>query len=466
MADLDLVKVFEDTKADMANRKLIGVFDKIEDACEAAVAAQKQLMAKNTTAERQKMIENIKKVALANLERICACEYIESGYGRYEDKVLKNGGSFSDTPDTKDIPIQVYSGSKGLTIDYYAPFGVLGAVTPVTNPASTIIANTICNIAVGNALVFNPHPGALKSAAFTVDMVNRAIMEAGGPENMCVMPENATMETLDYILNYKPIRLVLGTGGPGMVKTIMASGKKAICAGPGNPPSIIDTTADIKRAAYEVTQSSTFDNNILCVAEKEIFVVADIWDEFIAAMEEVGNVHLTAEQAATLTEMCLNKNPEGSDEPYSANKKWVGKNANVILKAAGIPVEGDPRLAFFEADNMHPFVQTEQMMPIMPIVKCDTFEQACERAHFAEHDNKHSASIWTKDFYHATAFGKIINTTVFVMNGRTFAAFGLGGEGSNSPTIATPTGEGPTGPQSFARKRRFAMADGQGFVIG
>ena len=305
----------------------------------------------------------------------------------------------------------------------------------------------------------------MKSAAFTVVLVNRAIVDAGGPANLCVMPAKPTMETLDYIIKFKPIHLILGTGGPAMVKTLMASGKKCICAGPGNPPSIIDSSADIKTAAYEVTMSSTFDNNILCVAEKEIFVVADVFDEFIKAMEEVGNVHLTAEQAEKLTEMCLNKNPEGAEEPYSANKKFVGKNCNVILEAAGIPCEGDPRLAFFEADNMHPFVQTEQMMPIMPIVKCDTFEQACERAHFAEHDNKHSASCWTKDLFHATEFGKIINTTVYVMNGRTFAAFGLGGEGSNSPTIATPTGEGPTGPQSFARKRRFCMANGQGFTI-
>ena len=444
---------------------LMGVFENIDDAIAAAIAAQKELMAKNTTQERQKMIENIKKVALENLETICHKEYDETGYGRYEDKVLKNGGSFSDTPDTRDIPIQVYSGSKGLTVDYFAPFGVVGAITPVTNPASTIVANMICNLAVGNSLVFNPHPGGVNAASWTIDMVNRAIVAAGGPENMCVAAAKPTMETLDHIIKHKAIRLILGTGGPAMVKTLMASGKKCICAGPGNPPSIIDSSADIKRAAYEVTQSSTFDNNILCVAEKEIFVVADVYDEFIKEMENVGNVHLTAEQADILREMCLNKNPEGADDPYSANKKWVGKNANVILKAAGIPVEGDPRLAFFEADNMDPFVQTEQMMPIMPIVKCDNFEQAMERAHFAEHDNKHSASIWTKDMYHTTAFGKLINTTVFVMNGRTFAAFGLGGEGSNTPTIATPTGEGPTGPQSFARRRRFAMADGQGFTI-
>lgn len=443
----------------------MGVFEKIEDAIDASIAAQKELMAKFTTEDRQKMIDNIKKTALEHLEEVCKMEYEETGYGRYEDKVLRNGGGFAATPDTKDVPIKVFSGSKGLTIEYYAPFGVVGAITPVTNPAATIIANTICNLAVGNSLVFNPHPAGVKTANWTIDMVNRAIVEVGGPENMCTAAAQPTMDTLDAILKHPKIHLVLGTGGPAMVRGLFASGKKVICAGPGNPPSIIDSSADVKRAAYEVTQSSTFDNNILCVAEKEIFVVADVYDEFIKELENIGNYHLTAEEADKLREICLVKNPEGSPEPYSANKKFVGKNANVILEAAGIHVDGDPRQAFFEADNMDPFVQTEQMMPIMPIVKCDNFEQAMERAHFAEHGNRHSASIWTKDLYHATAFGKIIETTIFVMNGRTFAAFGLGGEGSNVPTIATPTGEGPAGPGAFARHRRFAMADGQGFVI-
>jgi propionaldehyde dehydrogenase len=260
-----------------------------------------------------------------------------------------------------------------------------------------------------------------------------------------------------------------------MVKGLMASGKKVIAAGPGNPPSIIDVSADLAQAAKNLTMSSTFDNNILCVAEKEAFVVDAVFDDFLVEMgkemedeyddfKKLTNVHLTPEQVDTLTALCLNPPTEPGGE-YSANKKFVGKECSVILAAAGIPYEGDPRLAFFEADNLHPFVQTEQMMPIFPIVRCADFEDAVDKAVFAEHDNKHSASIWTKDLYHTTYFGKLINTTVFVMNGRTFAAFGLGGEGSNSPTIATPTGEGVTGPQSFARRRRFTMADGQGYTV-
>ncbi|MDR0862236.1 MAG: aldehyde dehydrogenase family protein [Oscillospiraceae bacterium] len=476
----------------MSEKKYLGVFDTVEEAIDASIAAQKTLMRDHTTEDRQKMIENIKKYAIDNLDTICHLEVDESGYGRYEDKIEKNWGSFLWTPDTKDVPEKTFFGSKGLTVDYFAPFGVIGAVTPVTNPASTIVANSICNLAVGNGIVFNPHPAAPTAAAFTCDLVNRAIVDAGGPANLVAIPAKPSMQTLDVIMKHPAIKLLLGTGGPAMVKGLMASGKKVIAAGPGNPPSLVDSSADLAFAALNLTMSSTFDNNILCVGEKEAFVVDEVFDAFMAEMAKemedehksaaeqilrdvVGrtvepaekkfkNVLLTPEQVEKLVELCLNPPKEGEDE-WTANKKFVGKDCRVILEAAGIPYEGDPRLAYFEAPNDHPFVQTEQMMPIFPIVRCKDFEDAMDKAVFAEHNNVHSASIWTKDLFHATAFGKRINTTVYVMNGRTFAAFGLGGEGSNSPTIATPTGEGVTGPQSFARKRRFVMANGQGYVI-
>jgi propionaldehyde dehydrogenase len=474
------------------SKDYLGVFENVEDAIEAAVTAQKQLMCSYDIGQRQAMIENVRKYALDNLDVICRREVTETGYGRYEDKIEKNWGSFLWTPDTRDVPEKTYCGSKGLTVEYYAPFGIIGAVTPVTNPAATIVSNSICNLAVGNGVVFNPHPAAPDSAAHTTDLVNRAIVQAGGPANLYTITSRPTLRTLDVIMRHPAIRLLLGTGGPAMVAGLMASGKKVIAAGPGNPPSIIDSSADLPTAALNLTMSSSFDNNVLCVGEKEAFVLDDIFDAFMDEMKKamqdehkrdadqlirdvVGrdvasrdytfrNVCLTREEADRLVDICLSPPGESGSE-WTVNRQFVGKDASVILEAAGISFEGDPRLAFFEAPNDHPFVQIEQMMPVFPLVRCRDFDEAVDRAVFAEHDNRHSASIWTKDLFHATQFGKRINTTVYVMNGRTFAAFGLGGEGSNSPTIATPTGEGVTGPQSFARKRRFSMAGGQGYII-
>ena len=442
-----------------------GVFATAEEACVAAEKAQKELMEKYTIDDRQRMIENIKKSALNRVDELAKQEWEETCYGRCEDKRAQLMGNITNLPDTKAVPTTVMTGSKGVTLDVYAPFGVVGAVTPVTNVASTLMGNAVCNLAVGNSVVFNVHPAGVETAKIVVDMINSAIVEAGGPKDLYTMPGKPTMDTLATIVNYPAIRFISGTGGPAMVKTLMASGKRVIAAGPGNPPCVVDSSADLKKAAQQITNCASFNNNIFCIAEKELFVVEDVYEDFLKEFEALGHVKLTKEQAAKLVEVCLNKNPEGAPEAYSPNKKFVGRNCNVLLKAADIPVEGDPRLAFFEAENEDPFVQTEQMMPIMPIVKCKDFEEACQRAVAAEHGCHHSSSIWTKDLYHATEFAKRINTTVCVNNGSTMAAYGNGGEGTDTPTTATPTGEGVTNPTTFARRRRFAMADGMGFPV-
>lgn len=449
----------------MGEKKYNGVFDTAEEACLAAEAAQKKLMSEYTKDDRQRMIDNIKLRGKENIEKIAKLEWEETGYGRYEDKIAQLQGNFANLPGTDAVETKIYAGSKGITMDVYAPFGVVGAVTPVTNVSSTLMGNSVCNLAVGNSVVFNVHPAGVETARMIIDIINSAIIEVGGPADLYTMPAVPTMQTLDTIVHYPAVRLISGTGGPAMVATLMSSGKRVIAAGPGNPPCVVDSSADIKRAVEQITACAAFNNNIFCIAEKEIFVVADVYDEFLKEMEDFGLFRLTSDQAAKLVEQCLRKNPEGAPEGYSPNKKYVGKNANVILNDAGIDVDGDPRLAFFEAENDNPFVQTEQMMPILPIVKCDTFEQACERALYAEHGNHHSASVWTKDLYHATTFAKLINTTVCTMNGNTMSAYGNGGEGTDTPTTATPTGEGVTKPATFARCRRFAMADGQGFPV-
>ncbi|MFD1174818.1 aldehyde dehydrogenase [Paenibacillus puldeungensis] len=440
----------------------LGVFDTANEAIEAAVAAQKDLVLNYTLEDRDRFIGAIRAKIMPVMKELATSEFEETGYGRFEDKIAKNTGAVMLSQGTEAIPKNMYVSDKGLTVEYYAPFGVIGAVTPVTNPAATVCGNGIANMAAGNAVVFNAHPGAKKTSAMTVRLVNEAITEAGGPDNLFSMVENPTLETLDEIMAHPAIKLLVGTGGPGMVKTLMKSGKKVIAAGAGNPPSIVDETADIKKAAAGLYASSSFDNNLLCIAEKEIFVVDAVFDDFMKQLEALGAYVCTKEQGKKLTEICVSELPNGG---HGANKKFVGKYANVILKEAGIEIDSDPRIAIFEAENDDLLVQTEQMMPIIPIVRCKDFEEAMKRAVHAEHGCTHSASIWSKNIDRVTAFGKVINTTIFVQNGGTMAAFGLGGSGTNSPTIATPTGEGVTGPQSFVRRRRFCMADGGNYLL-
>lgn len=440
----------------------LGVFDTAKEAVEAAAKAQKELVTKYTLEDREKWIASIKAQLGPRTEELSRLEFEETGYGRYEDKIPKNGGAIMASSGTEAVPTGVIATDKGLTVEYYAPFGVIGGVTPVTNPIATIISNTIIMMAGGNTAVFNAHPKSIRCATEAVQGVNKAIIDAGGPENVCTMPAVPTMETLADIMNAPQVKLLVGTGGPAMVKTLMSSGKKVVAAGPGNPPSIIDETADLKVAAPGIIASASFDNNLLCIAEKEVFVVDSVFDEFMQELQNAGAYLLTRQQADEVTSVGIVDLPDGG---HAANKKLVGQHAAKVLKAAGIIIDSDPRIAIFEAQNDDLFVQTEQMMPIIPIVRCKDFEQAMEWAVAAEHDNRHSSSIWSKDISRVTAFGKVINTTVFVQNGGTMAAFGAGGSGTNSPTIATPTGEGVTEPRSFLRKRRFCMAGGDGYII-
>ena len=439
-----------------------GVFKTVKEAIEAAKAAQKQLVSAHTLEDRDRFIGGIRTKFMANMDMLTKYELDESGYGRIEDKVAKTTGAVMLSQGTEALPKNMYASDKGLTVEYYAPYGVIGGVTPVTNPIATVAGNGIACVASGNGIVFNAHPAAKGCTAAAVRLINEAIVEEGGPDNLICMVEVPNMETLDEIMASPDIQLLVGTGGPGMVKTLMKSGKKVVAAGAGNPPSIVDETADIEKAAEGIYGSSSFDNNLLCIAEKEIFVVDAIFDKFMAALEKVGAHRLTREQADKVTEMCLGKTPDGE---YVANKKMVGKCANVILEQAGIKIDTDPRIAIFEAKNDEPFVQTEQMMPIIPVVRCKDFQEAMERAVAAEHGNRHSASIWSKDIDRVTAFGRVINTTIYVQNGGTMAAFGIGGSGTNSPTIATPTGEGVTGPATFTRRRRFCMAGGGNYLL-
>lgn len=440
----------------------LGIFDTAKEAVAAAAAAQKKLMNEYTMEDRQRFIEQIRKELGPRIPEFAELEFVETGYGRVEDKIGKDTGAIMLSPGTEAVPVGVMAGSQGLTVEYYAPFGVIGAVTPVTNPVATIIANTICMMAGGNTVVFNAHPAGVKSSTAALQGVNQAIINAGGPENVATMPAVPTMETLDDIMYAPEVKLLVGTGGPGMVKTLMSAGKKVVAAGPGNPPSVIDETADIKKCAESLVASATFDNNLLCIAEKEIFCVDAVFDELMDAFEANGNRRLTREEADKVTAVGI---VQGKDGSYSTNKNFVGKHASVILEAAGVPCEGDPRMAFFEARNDDLYVQVEQMQPIIPVVRCKDFEEAQALAYAAEHDNKHSASIWSKNIDHVTSFGRLINTTVFVQNGGTMSAFGIGGSGTNSPTIATPTGEGVTGPQSFVRRRRFCMAGGGNYLL-
>jgi propionaldehyde dehydrogenase len=441
----------------------LGVFTNVEDAIDAAYEAQKVLIRDYTTEDRDRFIKAIQSAFLEIVEAETRAEFEETGYGRLDQKIIKNIGTISEAETTESVKSNVMTSSKGVTVEFYAPYGLCGALTPVTNGLVTVACNTMTMLAAGNSIIFNCHPAAKLAGAKAVKLVNKSIIEAGGPANIATMAAEPTKESLDAILESPKVALIIGTGSEEMVKIIMKSSKKVIAAGPGNPPTIIDESADIAKAAQWLSFAVPFENNMLCITEKEIFVLESVYDQFLAAMVEKGARILTAEETEKVTATALF--PVEGGIPV-ANKKYVGKDANVILEAAGVtPNEGDLQLALVEVDANHPFVQAEQMMPIIPVVKCASFEEAMDAAVAAEHGYRHSAACWTNNWSNALEFGRRIGTSVFVHNGATIAATGLGGTGNGSATIATTTGEGVTTAKTFTRVRRFAMGDGGGWVL-
>ncbi len=433
-----------------------GVFERVEDAIGAAHTAQREWVEHYRVEDRRRIIEAIRMTAKSHAKTLAKLVWEETGMGRFEDKIQKHMAVIEKTPGVECLTTDAISGDEGLMIEEYAPFGVIGAITPSTNPTETIINNTISMIAGGNAVVFNVHPGAKKCCAHCLKLLHQAIVENGGPANLITMQKEPTMEAVTKMTSDPRIRLMVGTGGMPMVNALLRSGKKTIGAGAGNPPVIVDDSADVSLAAREIYRGASFDNNILCLAEKEVFVMEKAADELVNNLVKEGAYLLNPMELNEILKFAMiEKN--GS---YEVNKKWVGKDAGLFLEAIGVSGHKDVRLLICETDRNHPFVMVEQLMPILPIVRLRTFEECVESAVAAESGNRHTASMFSRNVENMTRFGKVIETTIFTKNGSTLKGVGIGGEGHTTMTIAGPTGEGLTCARSFTRRRRCMLAEG------
>ena len=440
-------------------RKYIGIYDNMEEALVAAKASYKAIR-EMSVERREQIITEIRKLCYAEAEIMAKIGVEETGMGRVEHKLLKHQLVAQKTPGTEDLQTAAKTGDGGLTLVEMAPFGIIGSITPSTNPSETAICNTIGMLAGGNAVVFNPHPNAIKTTNYAIDLCNRASKAVGGPE-IAISVKKPTLESADIMTHDPAVRMLVCTGGPGVVKAMLSSGKKAIGAGAGNPPVIVDDTADIAKAGKDIIDGCSFDNNLPCIAEKEVFAFESIAEELIYYMTQNGAYLASPEEVDKLVETVLVKqeNEKTGETKLVINKKWVGRDAKKILHAIGTEVDDSIRCIVCETDKDHPFVQTELMMPILPVVRVCCIEQAIEYAVEAEHGNRHTAHMHSKNIDNLTAFAKAIETTILVKNAPSYAGIGYGAEGHCTFTIAGPTGEGLTSARSFTRLRRCVTAD-------
>jgi acyl-CoA reductase-like NAD-dependent aldehyde dehydrogenase len=434
-----------------------GVLENVDSAVRAAQTSFEEL--RDIPLEtRERMISAMRAAVLAESDRLSEMAVEETGLGRVEDKIRKNRLVATRTPGLEDLRPVAFSGDHGLTLIERAPYGVIGSITPTTNPTETIACNAIGMVAGGNAVVFNPHPSARVVSLTLIDILNRAAAEVGGPRALLYSVNLPSIESAQELMSHPGIRLLVVTGGPGVVAAAMKSGKKVIAAGPGNPPVVVDETADIHKAGRDIVAGAGLDNNIVCIAEKEIIAVSSIVPELKAALRDAGGVELKGQAVERLTARIFERD-EGPGKPSAVSRDLIGKNVEVILGQVGLECPSGSRIAFFEADSSHPLVWSEQMMPVLPLVSVGSVEEAIALARQVERGCGHTAVIHSRNIAALSSMARVMDVSIYVKNGPSYAGLSFGGEGFTTFTIASPTGEGLTRASTFTRERRCTLVD-------
>jgi len=405
---------------------------------------------------RYAIVDSIRRAMLEAGDRLALLAHQETKIGRVEDKVVKNRVVTIKAPGPEDLEVEAVTGDQGMMVTEFAPFGVVAAITPVTNPTSTVINNTISIVSAGNSVVFNVHPSAKRCSAETVRLISRAIVAAGGPADLVTAVAEPTIDSARALMNHPDVRLLLVTGGPGVVREALRTDKRAITAGPGNPPAVVDETADLERAGRDIVRGASFDNNVVCTDEKVVVVVDSVAGRLIRAMTQNG-AYLLKEHELRRLERVIFTELGAPGRHGVINPRWIGQDASRILAEIGVQANRDLRLLIAEVPRDHSLVWTEQMMPVLPIVRTTTVDQAIELAARVEHGFHHTASIHSTNVETITRMARAMNCSIFVANGPNVAGLGEGGEGFSSFSIASPTGDGLTRPRTFSRERRITV---------
>ena len=432
-----------------------GVFASIGEAVQAATRAYASYQ-KIGLQGRKTIVAAVRAAMLESAERLAEMAVSETGLGRVADKIVKNRLVSNKTPGPEDLELEAVTGDEGMMVTEFAPFGVVAAITPTTNPTSTIINNTIAIVSAGNAVVFNVHPNAKRVSAENVRLINRAIVAAGGPENLLTCIPEPTIDSAKELMHHPDVRLLLVTGGPGVVREALKTDKRAVTAGPGNPPTVVDQTADVEKAGRDIVAGASFDNNLVCTDEKTTIVVDSVADRLVRSMGQHG-AYILKEHELRRLERVIFAELGPPNKPGQINPGWIGKDATLLLRELGIRADGDIRLVVAEVPREHSLVWTEQMMPVMPVVRVSSVEQAIDLAVRSEHGFRHSASIHSTNIETITRMARVMNCSIFVANGPNFSGLGQGGEGFSSFSIASPTGDGLTRPRTFSRERRVTV---------
>ena len=330
-----------------------------------------------TQAQVDHIVEEIAKAGAAHAEELAKMAVDETGFGVWQDKILKNllGSTmtYDSIKDMKTVGIIRDDPAAGI-FEVAVPMGVVAALIPSTNPTSTVLYKSIISLKAGNAIVISPHPNAKKSILRTVEIVKDAARRAGAPENLVQCITIPSMEGTGALLKDRRIGIILATGGEAMVRAAYSSGNPALGVGPGNGPSYIEKTANIPEAVRHIFDSKTFDNGTICASEQSIVTETCIKDQVIAEVKKQGGYFLSPEESDKVGKFILRANG-------TMNPKIVGKSAQVIAQMAGIEVPSSCRVLVSEQTTVgksNPYSR-EKLCPILAFYVENNWEAACKR---------------------------------------------------------------------------------------
>ncbi|MDT2757745.1 acetaldehyde dehydrogenase (acetylating) [Enterococcus asini] len=331
------------------------------------------------TFSQQKIDSIVKAVAdatYAQREKLAKMANEETGFGIWQDKVLKNAFAsksvYEYIKDMKTVGVIHDDPVKKVT-DIAVPVGVVAGLVPSTNPTSTVIYKAMISLKAGNSIVFSPHPNALKSIIETVKIIQQAAEAAGAPKGSVSVMSTPTMQGTHELMTNKDTNLILATGGNAMVKAAYSSGTPAIGVGPGNGPAYIERSANVPAAVKCIMDSKTFDNGTICASEQSIIVETVNREAVKQELVKQGAYFLSESEADKLAKFILR--PNGTMNP-----QIVGRSVQHIAKLAGLSIPEDRRLIVAEETHVGPKYpySREKLAPIIAFYTVNNWEEACD----------------------------------------------------------------------------------------
>ncbi len=439
-----------------SNNVVNGVFHKMEDTIQAAVIAHKELVQLSLPV-REKIIQAIRDIGWANREEYGRMELEETEIGAVSGTMLKMEVACG-VPAMEDLKPEVFTGDLGVTINERIPVGVIASINAVTNAAPGIIHNAIMMLAGGNTVVNNPHPKTKIISARVVRDINQAIVSAGGPVNCVTTIAEPDIPTAQLLMTHPLINMIAVTGGHRVVEFATKTGKRVLAGGPGNPPVVVDETADLDHAAQCIIRGASLSNCTPCSSEKEIFVVDSVADKLKQLLIKYGAYELSKDQGKSLVKAIFKEIHPGR-VPSVINLEHIGKPPEIILKQTiGLKIPPETKIAILETDREHPLIWTEQIMPILPFVRCHNAKEAMNAGVEAEQGLRHTIVFHSNNLNNITYMSSIADASQFVKNASSIGGLGVEGEGFKSLHIST-SGEGLARPRVYTLIRRCVMND-------